>query len=182
MPIHTHPFYMDGYKLLIKFKKYINKHAYMKQYDNMSIPHNLEKMVTSLAEVNTQMAELREMFTALEKKTKKLNHVIDMVVKKELKSTTKAKRERKPCGFAVSSKVTPEMCEFMGREEGSLISRIEITKYLNLYIKEQGLENPENKQNIVPDEKLWKILGEEARNEKITHFTIQKYLNKHFVK
>jgi chromatin remodeling complex protein RSC6 len=53
---------------------------------------------------------------------------------------------------------------------------------LNLYIKEQGLENPENKQIIVPDEKLWKILGDEAREEKITHFTIQKYLNKHFVK
>jgi len=148
----------------------------------MSIPHNLEKMVTSMAELNAQMTEMREMFTMLEKKTKKLNHVIDMVVKKEQKTTSKAKRERKPCGFAVSAKVTPEMCEFMGKEDGTLISRIEITKYLNLYIKEQGLENPENKQIIVPDEKLWKILGDEAREEKITHFTIQKYLNKHFVK
>ena len=148
----------------------------------MSIPHNLEKMVTSMAELNAQMTEMREMFTMLEKKTKKLNHVIDSVVKKEQTTTSKAKRERKPCGFAVSAKVTPEMCEFMGKEDGTLISRIEITKYLNLYIKEQGLENPENKQIIVPDEKLWKILGDEAREEKITHFTIQKYLNKHFVK
>jgi chromatin remodeling complex protein RSC6 len=139
-------------------------------------------MVTSLAELNTQMSEMKEMFSTLEKKTKKLNHAIDMVVKKEQKVTTKVKRERKPCGFAVSSKVTPVMCEFMGKEDGTLISRIEITKYLNLYIKEQGLENPENKQIIVPDEKLWKILGDEAREEKITHFTIQKYLNKHFIK
>ena len=151
-------------------------------YKIMSIPHNLEKMVASLAELNTQMSEMKEMFTQLEKKSKKLNHAIDMVIKKEQKTTSKSKRDRKPCGFAVSSKVTPEMCEFMGREDGTLISRIEITKYLNLYIKEKGLENPENKQIIVPDEKLWKILGEEAREEKITHFTIQKYLNKHFVK
>jgi chromatin remodeling complex protein RSC6 len=149
----------------------------------MSIPHNLEKMVTSLAELNAQMSEMRDVFSLLEKKTKKLNHVIDMVIKKEQKTTSnKSKRDRKPCGFAVSAKVTPEMCEFMGRDDGTLISRIEITKYLNLYIKEKGLENPENKQIIVPDEKLWKILGEEAREEKITHFTIQKYLNKHFVK
>jgi upstream activation factor subunit UAF30 len=105
-----------------------------------------------------------------------------MVIKKEQKTGAKVKKERKPCGFAVSSKVSPEMCEFMGRKEGELISRIEITKYLNKYIKEKDLENPENRQNIVPDENLWKILGEEARNEKITHFTIQKYLNKHFVK
>ena len=148
----------------------------------MSIPHNLEKMVTSLAELNTQMSEMRDTFSLLEKKTKKLNHVIEMVIKKEQKTTSKSKRDRKPCGFAVSAKVTPEMCEFMGRDDGTLISRIEITKYLNLYIKEKGLENPENKQIIIPDEKLWKILGEEAREEKITHFTIQKYLNKHFVK
>ena len=149
----------------------------------MSIPHNLEKMVTSLAELNAQMSEMRDVFSLLEKKTKKLNHVIDMVIKKEQKTTSnKSKRDRKPCGFAVSAKVTPEMCEFMGRDDGTLISRIEITKYLNLYIKEKGLENPENKQIIVPDEKLWKILGEEAQEEKITHFTIQKYLNKHFVK
>ena len=149
----------------------------------MSIPQNLEKMVTSLAELNAQMSEMRDVFSLLEKKTKKLNHVIEMVVRKEQKTTSnKSKRDRKPCGFAVSAKVTPEMCEFMGREDGTLISRIEITKYLNLYIKEKGLENPEKKQIIIPDEKLWKILGDEARDEKITHFTIQKYLNKHFVK
>jgi len=149
---------------------------------NTEVPHNMEKMVASLNEVNAQINDMREMFSLLEKKAKKLSHAVDMVIKKEQKTGSKVKKERKPCGFAVSSKVTPEMCEFMGRKEGELISRIEITKYLNKYIKEKDLENPENRQNIMPDENLWKILGEEARNEKITHFTIQKYLNKHFLK
>ena len=149
---------------------------------NTEVPHNMEKMVASLNEVNAQINDMREMFSLLEKKAKKLSHAVEMVIKKEQKTGSKVKKERKPCGFAVSSKVTPEMCEFMGRKEGELISRIEITKYLNKYIKEKDLENPENRQNIVPDENLWKILGEEARNEKITHFTIQKYLNKHFLK
>ena len=149
---------------------------------NTEVPHNMEKMVASLNEVNAQINDMREMFSFLEKKAKKLSHAVDMVIKKEQKTGSKVKKERKPCGFAVSSKVTPEMCEFMGRKEGELISRIEITKYLNKYIKEKDLENPENRQNIIPDENLWKILGDEARNEKITHFTIQKYLNKHFLK
>ena len=149
---------------------------------NTEVPHNMEKMVASLNEVNAQINDMREMFSLLEKKAKKLSHAVDMVIKKEQKTGSKVKKERKPCGFAVSSKVTPEMCEFMGRKEGELISRIEITKYLNKYIKEKDLENPENRQNIIPDENLWKILGDEARNEKITHFTIQKYLNKHFIK
>jgi upstream activation factor subunit UAF30 len=149
---------------------------------NPEVPHNMEKMLASLNEVNAQINDMREMFSILDKKAKKLSHAVDMVIKKEQKTGAKVKKERKPCGFAVSSKVSPEMCEFMGRKEGELISRIEITKYLNKYIKEKDLENPENRQNIVPDENLWKILGEEARNEKITHFTIQKYLNKHFLK
>jgi chromatin remodeling complex protein RSC6 len=146
------------------------------------VPHNMEKMIASLTEVNAQISDMKELFSVLEKKAKKLSHAVEMVIKKEQKTGAKVKKERKPCGFAVSSKVTPDMCEFMGRKEGELISRIEITKYLNKYIKENSLENPENRQNIVPDEKLWKILGEEARDEKITHFTIQKYLNKHFIK
>lgn len=146
------------------------------------VPHNMEKMIASLTEVNAQISDMKELFSVLEKKAKKLSHAVEMVIKKEQKTGSKVKKERKPCGFAVSSKVTPDMCEFMGRKEGELISRIEITKYLNKYIKENSLENPENRQNIVPDEKLWKILGEEARDEKITHFTIQKYLNKHFIK
>ena len=146
------------------------------------VPHNMEKMIASLNEVNAQISDMKELFGVLEKKAKKLSHAVEMVVKKEQKTGAKVKKERKPCGFAVSSKVTSDMCEFMGRKDGELISRIEITKYLNKYIKENSLENPENRQNIVPDDKLWKILGEEARNEKITHFTIQKYLNKHFLK
>ncbi len=96
---------------------------------NTEVPHNMEKMVASLNEVNTQINDMREMFSILEKKAKKLSHAVEMVIKKEQKTGSKVKKERKPCGFAVSSKVTPEMCEFMGRKEGELISRIEITKY-----------------------------------------------------
>ncbi len=149
---------------------------------NNDLPTNMEKMMASLAEVNAQLSDMREQFVVLDKKAKKLSHAIDLVVKKEMKNVAKNKKERKPCGFAVSTKVTNEMSDFMGKPHGELISRIEITKYLNKYIKEQNLEHPDNKQIIVPDDKLWIILGEDARNDRITHFTIQKYLNKHFVK
>lgn len=149
---------------------------------NPELPTNMEKMMASLAEVNAQLSDMREQFNVLDKKAKKLTHAIELVVRKEMKNVTKNKKERKPCGFAVSTKVTPEMSDFMGKPHGELISRIEITKYLNKYIKEQNLEHPDNKQIIVPDEKLWSILGNEALNDRITHFTIQKYLNKHFIK
>jgi chromatin remodeling complex protein RSC6 len=88
------------------------------------------------------------------------------------------------------------MCEFMEVEKGSLVARTDITKRLNAYIKANGLENPENRQQILPDERLWKILGvaspsvpkEGQKDEEqragivITHFNIQKYINGHFLK
>ena len=105
----------------------------MSSFDE-KIPPNMEKMMACLNEVNSQIIEMKDVFNVLDKKSKKLSHLIEMMIKKEQKNTSKNKRERKPCGFAVSSKVTPEMCEFMGKNEGELISRIEITKYLNKYI------------------------------------------------
>jgi chromatin remodeling complex protein RSC6 len=74
------------------------------------------------------------------------------------------------------------MCDFMGREKGTKISRIEITQFINEYIKKTSLEKADNKQMIIPDEKLWKILGDEAKDKKLTHFTIQKFINRHFIK
>jgi len=124
---------------------------------------NIEKLVASLAELNQDLAK-------------------DLLIKKETKKTNKPVKERKPCGFAIPSNVSGDMCDFMGVEHGTPISRIQITKYINKYIKDNALENPENKQNIVPDDKLWKILGEEARDLRITHFTLQKHLNRHFIK
>lgn len=143
---------------------------------------NIEKLVASLAELNQDLANLKGVVDAVEKKVKKVKHVVDLLIKKETKKTNKPVKERKPCGFAIPSNVSGDMCDFMGVEHGTPISRIQITKYINKYIKDNALENPENKQNIVPDDKLWKILGEEARDLRITHFTLQKHLNRHFIK
>jgi upstream activation factor subunit UAF30 len=88
----------------------------------------------------------------------------------------------KPHGFAIPSKVSNELCIFMGREPGSLIARTEVTKKLTEYITEHKLQNPEKKIQIIPDLKLSNLLGEEAKDVLLTHFTIQKYMNHHFDK
>ena len=143
---------------------------------------NIEKIVASLAELTQQIASLRSNVDAVEKNAKKVKHAVDLLIKKETKNSNKPVKERKPCGFAIPSQVSTDMCDFMEVEHGTPISRIQITKRINQYIKEHNLENPENKQNILPDEKLWTILGDDAKDIRITHFTLQKYLNKHFIK
>ena len=71
----------------------------------------------------------------------------------------------------------------MNKPEGSELARTEVTKALVNYIKEHNLINcdSDNKNKIVPDEKLKNLLGlkEEELNE-LNYFSIQKYMNKHF--
>lgn len=143
---------------------------------------NTEKISTSITEINQSILSLKTALSALEKNARRLNTTIESQNKKEMKAQNKPKKERKPCGFALPSNVSDEMCDFMGRENGTKISRIEITQFINEYIKKTGLEKSDNKQIIIPDEKLWKILGDDAKDKKLTHFTIQKFINRHFIK
>jgi chromatin remodeling complex protein RSC6 len=69
----------------------------------------------------------------------------------------------------------------MNKEEGTEIARTEVTRALVSYIKEHKLENTDNSKIITPDNKLKELLGIEEGQE-LTYFTIQKFMNKHFVK
>ena len=98
------------------------------------------------------------------------------------KLTEKKPTEKKPRGFARPVKVSDDVCDFLKRERGTLLSRTEVTKYLIQYIAENQLQDPEKKTVIHPDDSLRKILGEESIDQTITYFTIQNFMNKHFIK
>ena len=117
---------------------------------------------------------------------------LEKQVRKEIKSATKVlktkdkpKKPKAPSGFAKPTKVTKELCEFMEKPEGTEIARTEVTKTLSLYIKTNNLqekgENSKNRMN--PDAKLKNLLGlNNDEIENLTYFTIQKHMNKHFIK
>jgi hypothetical protein len=92
------------------------------------------------------------------------------------------KPDSKPCGFAVPNIVSDELCLFMKVTPGTLVSRTNVTKKLTEYISENKLQNPENKRQIIPDSVLSSLLGDAAKDVFLTHFTIQKYMNHHFIK
>ena len=108
--------------------------------------------------------------------------IAKMLAKMEAKSKkpSKAKASRKPCGFARPSPVSDDMCAFLSIEKGSEVSRTTVTRALIKYIKEHNLQNAENKKQICPDETLYKLFGEEAKQQTLTYFTMQKYVNHHF--
>lgn len=130
-----------------------------------------------------QMNSLQQNIKTLEKQVRKELKSVNKVVKTKAKS--KPKTDRAPSGFAKPTKVTKELCEFMNRPEGTEIARTEVTKSLSQYIKTNNLQEKgaNSKNKINPDDKLKTLLGlSSEETENLTYFTIQKYMNKHFIK
>lgn len=138
--------------------------------------NQFEQLVTQLNQMKTQITGIQQNIKQLDKNVKKQMKCLKKEVVK-----TKNKGNRQPSGFAKPSKVTKELCEFMNKAEGTEIARTEVTRALVAYIKENKLENTTNSKIISPDEKL-KTLLELNDSDELTYFTIQKYMNKHFVK
>ena len=81
-------------------------------------------------------------------------------------------------GFAAPVRISDEMCAFLELAPGTPAARTEVTKRVNAYIKQEGLQCPTNKRIILPDARLKNLLGEQA--EPLTFFTLQGALNPHF--
>ena len=93
----------------------------------------------------------------------------------------KKKRIRQPSGFAKPMPISKKLCEFLNRPAGSEMARTEVTQHLISYIKQNNLQNKENKSFIKPDKKLIELLNIE-NDDKITYFNIQGFMNQHFLR
>ena len=148
---------------------------------NASYQHIFDTFTTindNLTMFKTQIGNLQHQIKCIEKTVKK--------ELKNIKKTAKPKMKNKkaPSGFAKPTKVTKELCEFMNRPDGSEIARTEVTKFLVQYIKNNNLQqqNGDTKNKIIPDDKLQNLLSlNKDETDELTFFTIQKYMNKHFI-
>jgi len=140
------------------------------------------KLKTLVESQTDQMDVLKTSLKTLLNSNNVLLKQVKKLETKVTKSSMKSKANRKPHGFARPTEVSDELCVFMGKEKGSLVSRTEVTKSIIKYIAEHNLQNPKNKRQILPDETLLKLFGDEARDTVIDYFTMQKYVNHHFPK
>jgi chromatin remodeling complex protein RSC6 len=142
----------------------------------ISMAEKFETIINSLSTFKNQISLIQQQLRVVEKSLKK-----EFKQLKKDADKNKNKGNKKPSGFATPSKITNELCEFMNAENGSKIARTVVTKTLIEYIKKNKLENNENSQIIHPDQKLKTLLGI-TENDKLTYFTLQKHMNKHFIK
>jgi chromatin remodeling complex protein RSC6 len=138
-----------------------------------------------LCNISSKFAELEDMFqninliiTGYKGKIKAL----EKMVNREMKSSKKVKKSgnKTPVGFERLYLISDELAEFFKVPQGTEMSRPMFSSELKKYVKENSLEEPTNKNKILPDDKLiavFKLTPEKI--SKLTYFNIQKEMSSH---
>jgi upstream activation factor subunit UAF30 len=141
-----------------------------------------------------QLDSMSELLDTLSKTSKSLTAEMKSLTKDINKlrlSTQKGKRVKKvvdpdaPRKLGALEKpvpITEELCDFLGLVKGEMYSRHFITKSIYAYVKENELQNPENKRYILLDSEKGLKLKELLRepDQPLTFFNIQRYLKVHY--
>ena len=112
-------------------------------------------------------------------------HLIDIRVHK-LKNKHRVNlngKKKAPSGFAKPTQLSEKMCSFLDVSNDTLLARTAVTKRITTYIKEQDLQNPKNKREIVVDNKLKELINmEHEGGNPLTYFNLQRCIKHHFPK
>jgi len=96
---------------------------------------------------------LRDMKVVINKRER------DMKKTKKKGSTTKNGVQKKPSGFHAPTRISDEMCDFLGLERGTEIPRTKVTTLMHKYISDNNLKDENDKRFINPDDALDKLTG-----------------------
>jgi len=135
----------------------------------------MNTILLDLQSLHNKHNTLMQLHNDFFKEFQELEKLVQKLAKQE------QKKEKKKSGFARNQLVSTDLCDFLNISHDTLISRAETTIRLNTYIKQNNLQNPQAKREIIMDDKLCKLLGSDAEGQIITYFTIQKYMTKHFL-
>lgn len=140
----------------------------------------VDKFVVVLDRLQRFAAEVKDTILLVKALQKEFQKVQKSSVKKTKKSSPLASNKpRTPSGFAKPTKLSDDLCGFLGVPSGSEMARTEVTRVINEYIKKNSLQDTADKRTIVPDTKLMSIL-KLGEGEKLTYFNLQTYIKHHF--
>lgn len=138
--------------------------------------------------IDEEIARLREspgkakgvkFLRSLGKKIKSLRGHSVRVMKQKQKTNRKNNTNS---GFLKPVIISKDMAKFTGWNPEELRSRVDVTKYICKYIRDNDLQNPDDRRQILADKKLAKLLEYSVDDDEkpLTYYRIQTYMKKHF--
>ena len=133
--------------------------------------------LAKLQQATQLLSTLKSDFRQLEKKaTRELR-----VAQKASAKRKKRASNRSPSGFVKPTLISKELATFLGKDEGTMMARTEVTREINVYIRTHNLQDPKNGRVIKADTRLSKLL-KLGKGDELTYFNLQKYMSPHFAK
>jgi chromatin remodeling complex protein RSC6 len=139
---------------------------------------------TKLNEFSAKLQQMSSLFASVKCDFKTLEKVVSRELKNAQKSKSKSKKtsgNRQPSGFVKPTRISDELAKFLGKAAGVEMARTAVSKEINAYIREKGLQDPSNGRKINPDASLTKLLSLKKEDE-LTYFNLQRYMKHHFIK
>ena len=135
------------------------------------------EFLTKLQQVSALLTSLKTEYRALEKKwTRTLTVAQKANSKRKRKASTRSRS-----GFVKPTRISDELASFLSKPSGTEMARTDVTRDINKYIREHGLQDKENGRKINPDSKLSSLL-KVGKSETLTYFNLQRYMSPHFAK
>lgn len=124
-----------------------------------------------------------KVWRSLLKELKKLRRLTARASKKTRKRNV-AKKDAPPSGFQKPVKISTEMSKFTGWNPEEHKSRVDVTNFICKYIRDNNLQNPEDRRQILADRRLARLLRyDQTKDEQpLTYFYLQKKIQHHFPK
>lgn len=144
---------------------------------DVQVSERFEVLAQKLVEMATLVRDLQANLKTTQKELTKLVKSRGKRVKRVVAGGAK----KTPSGFAKPTKLSDDLCDFLGVEHGTELARTEVTRRINTYIKENSLQDPSDKRKIHPDAKLAKVLISKD-GEIPSFFTLQAQIKHNFVK
>ena len=147
-------------------------------------PVDAATLASKLGDFSSKIQQVAALLTSMKSDYKTLEKTVARELKQASKSSGKKRKtsaNKNPSGFVKPTKISDELIKFLGKEPGTEMSRVEVSKEVNAYINEHKLKDEKCGRQITPDAKLTKLL-KINKDEILTFFNLQRYLKIHFIK
>lgn len=152
-----------------------------------------DKYKDLMVKIDEMSKQLKGLSSYVKELRKENFQLVKEITKQEKKKAKKAEDRAKkgPSGFARPTDITPELAKFLGIPADEKIARTDVTKKITGYVKENNLQQADNKRVILLKGKYGKALAKilspvvdpvTGDSVDLTFFNLQRYLKHHFPK
>ena len=172
-PVETEPLEASPVEVVETKKraKKVTKEDVQQKWDELFETYKNELKVKKTSE---QSVSLLKFLTSLKNDTFKAL---------KLKTRNVSTTDKNNSGFMKPVSVSDELRSFIDIDNSDPITRVLITQKLCQYIKENNLQKPEDKREIIPDEKMKRLFDiQPNESEKLTYYSMQRRVQRHIFK